>query len=93
MNIVVEKGLTERQIAALGIKNWPIWTKEISAFPWHYDETEVCYFLEGEVLLTQDDGGPSVTLQPGDYVVLPKGLSCRWDIKKPVRKHYNFLNP
>jgi hypothetical protein len=26
----------------------------------------------------------------GDFVTFPKGLSCIWDIKEPVKKHYNF---
>jgi uncharacterized protein len=26
----------------------------------------------------------------GDFVAFPTGLSCVWDIKEPVRKHYNF---
>ncbi len=26
----------------------------------------------------------------GDFVTFPKGLSCVWDIKEPVKKHYNF---
>ena len=25
-----------------------------------------------------------------DFVTFPKGLSCVWDIKESVRKHYNF---
>jgi len=35
-----------------GVFNWPIWTKEISEFPWHYSEQETCYLLEGDVIVT-----------------------------------------
>ncbi len=27
-----------------------------SEFPWTYDEPETCYFLEGEVTVTGEDG-------------------------------------
>jgi hypothetical protein len=29
----------------LGVRHWGIWTKEESAFPWHYDEKETLFFL------------------------------------------------
>lgn len=77
------------QLQKLGVKDWPIWTKEASEFPWKYDSTETCYLLEGEVEVTPD-GEPPVTIKKGDLVTFPQGMSCRWDIKKEVRKHYQF---
>ena len=38
----------------LGVRQWAIWEKEISEFPWHYDEQEMCYFLAGEVVVVPD---------------------------------------
>jgi len=26
----------------------------------------------------------------GDLVTFPAGLSCTWDVKKALRKHYQF---
>jgi len=31
-----------------------------------------------------------VTFGKGDLVTFPRGLSCTWDIRNPVKKHYNF---
>lgn len=73
----------------LGVKKWPIWTKEASEFPWFYDEQETCYFLEGEVTVTPENGEP-VKIGKGDLVVFPQGMSCSWKIHKDVRKHYRF---
>lgn len=73
----------------LGVKNWPIWTREASEFPWFYDEKETCYFLEGEVTVTPEGGEP-VNIRKGDLVVFPQGMSCTWKIHKDVRKHYKF---
>ncbi|EGJ32726.1 MULTISPECIES: cupin domain-containing protein [Moorena] len=73
----------------LGVSNWPIWTKEVSEFPWTYDEQEICYLLEGEVVVTPDGGEP-VQIAKGDLVTFPAGMSCTWKIISNVRKHYQF---
>lgn len=72
-----------------GVLSWPIWEKEVSRFDWHYDETEECYLLEGKVVVETEDGD-RVEFEKGDFVRFPKGLSCVWDIKEPVKKHYDF---
>ena len=73
----------------LGVRQWDIWEKEISEFPWHYDEPERCYFLAGEVIVTPKGGDP-VRFGKGDFVTFPVGLSCTWKVLQPVRKHYRF---
>lgn len=88
MEIKVQK-LKPEELKKMGVFNWPIWEKEVSSFPWAYDSIEECYFLEGEVLV-ETKAGESVSFGKGDFVSFPKGLSCTWNIKKPVRKHYNF---
>ena len=88
MKIKIEK-LTNEQIEQRGIKSWPIWEKEVSRFDWYYDSTEECLLLEGKVIVETDDG-EKVEFGKGDFVTFPKGLSCVWDIKEGVRKHYNF---
>jgi len=44
--------------------------------------------LEGEGEVVSPEG--RVKFGVGDIVVFPQGLSCRWIVKKPVRKHYKF---
>jgi uncharacterized cupin superfamily protein len=80
---------SEEKLLKLNVKSWPIWEKEISEFPWEYDETETCYILEGDVVVTPESGTP-VRFSKGDLVVLTSGLKCRWKINKAVRKHYKF---
>lgn len=77
------------RLKALGVERWPIWTKEVSEFPWSYDEVETCLFLEGEVVVTPDGGEP-VAMGAGDLVTFPEGMSCTWKVIRPVRKHYRF---
>ncbi len=87
--IKVERGPDEERLKELGVPGWGIWTREVSKFPWQYVESETCYFLEGDVVVTPEDGEP-VRVGKGDLVTFPEGMSCRWDIRQPVRKHYRF---
>ena len=82
---------SKEQLDELGVTGWPIWTKEASQFPWSYDASETCYFLEGDVTVTPNGGEP-VTMGKGDLVTFPKGMSCIWEIRNDVRKHYNFYD-
>jgi len=88
-DIKIERNPDDSRLQELGVKDWPIWTKEESEFPWSYDTPETCYFLEGDVVVTPDDGEP-VEMGAGDLVTFPTGLSCTWNVRKAVRKHYNF---
>lgn len=70
-------------------EEWPIWEKEESEFPWEYNEQETCLILDGDVTVTNEDG-EEFNFGKGDFVVFPKGMKCKWNIKKAIRKHYNF---
>jgi uncharacterized cupin superfamily protein len=72
----------------MGIKSWPTWGCEASEFDWSYDEQETCYVLHGQV--TVESPEQTVSFGPGDLVVFPKGLSCKWKVTKAVKKHYQF---
>jgi len=87
--IKVERKPDDSRLQSLGVPSWPIWTKEESQFPWHYDDPETCYFLEGDVVVTPEGGEP-VEVGAGDLVTFPTGMSCTWNIRKAVKKHYNF---
>ena len=89
MSTVIIEKLSNDEISKRGIKSWPIWTKEISEFDWFYDSDEECLILEGEVDVTTPEG--VYTVKTGDFVTFKQGLKCVWKVKKPIRKHYNFL--
>ncbi len=89
MNTVTISKPIRAELEAKGVINWPVWEKEVSRFDWYYDHEEHCYILEGHFVVETDTNNYEVN--PGDYVVFPKGLQCIWDIKAPVRKHYRFV--
>ncbi len=89
MAIKVTSPCPESVIIALGARDWPVWACEVSTFPWHYDQKEICLLLEGEVTVTPKHG-EQVQFAAGDLVEFPAGLDCTWAVTKPVKKHYHF---
>lgn len=88
MEKVIIQKLSKQEIEDLGISNWPVWEKEVSRFEHYYEGDEECLFLKGEVVIETPEA--NYTIIPGDFVTFKDGLTCTWDIKKRVRKHYNF---
>jgi len=87
-DIVVRKPSPEE---AQTCRAWPTWSCDVSQFDWSYDQIETCLILQGEVTITDTSGsGESISFGPGDLVVFPVGLQCKWNVTQPVRKHYNF---
>ena len=86
--ITIQSQPSETELQEMGVKSWPIWTKEVSEFPWTYGESETCYLLAGHVTVTT--ARETVTFGADDLVTFPAGLSCTWKITEPVRKHYHF---
>ncbi len=85
MDIIVKKPSPGEKEA---MESCPIWEKEPSEFPWHYDQQETCLVIEGRVTVVAGDD--SVTFEAGDYVVFPQGLDCVWKVETAIRKHYKF---
>jgi hypothetical protein len=85
--VIIDK-LSKEEIVNRGINKWPIWTKEISKFDWYYESEEECQIIDGEVEVETADG--NYTIKAGDFVTFKVGLKCVWNVKKPIKKYYNF---
>ncbi|MFX1322267.1 MAG: cupin domain-containing protein [Promethearchaeota archaeon] len=81
---------SKEQLEELKVNSWGTWSKEVSEFDWSYGDTETCYILDGEVEVTDSETGEKIEFKKGDLVQFEKGLKCIWNVKKPVRKYYNF---
>merc|ERR1712174_157980 len=66
------------------------WECEASTFPWTYEQSEEAYIIEGECIVTPSTG-EAVSIKAGDFVTFPKGMTCVWDVKEPIKKHYNMF--
>lgn len=87
--ILVERKPSPAKLDVIGVYDWPIWRKEVSSFPWTYDQQETCYILRGKFTVTPDGGEPQ-SFSRGDLITFPAGMSCVWDITEEVEKHFDF---
>jgi len=62
----------------------------------HYEYTE--HYEErilvesGRATVRPDDGSPAISFGPGDFVTFTRGLSCIWEVQKPIIKRYCFFD-
>ena len=74
-NIIIEHNPDADRLTELGVAKWPTWSKEVSVFPFTFDDQETAYILEGECVITPDNGGEPVHFSAGDFLIFPAGLS------------------
>lgn len=87
MTIEVRKP-TEEEIAST--VSWGEWGQGESEFDWSYNQTEVCFILNGWATVVQPNG-QMTDFRTGDWVIFPKGLECKWVIHEAIRKKYKFI--
>ncbi|GAB4841275.1 hypothetical protein Ancab_022007 [Ancistrocladus abbreviatus] len=96
LRITVERNPSESKLSELGIKSWPKWGCCPGRYQLKFDAQETCYLLKGKVRAYPKSGSSSssssecVEFGAGDLVVIPKGLSCTWDVSVSVDKYYKF---
>lgn len=94
MQNITVKQPTQEELDLLNVTKWPTWEKEISIFDWVFPEQEVAYIIAGECVITPLDSkgnfGSPVKFGAGDLVTFPEGLSAKWEVKKPLHKHYKL---
>ncbi|WFE68912.1 cupin domain-containing protein [Thiomicrospira sp. R3] len=87
--IDVRSDMSEQERLDRRVVHWPVWEKGVSVFPWFYEFEENCYIVEGEAIVTGSGMAP-VTIKAGDFVTFEEGLTCRWEITQPLKKHYQL---
>ncbi len=64
-----------------------IWEGEPGSHKVSYTEEEVCYLLEGEVVIADEDGN-QIVLMKGDMFAIPAGFSGVWTTIEKAKKLY-----
>ncbi|XP_058197399.1 uncharacterized protein LOC131313225 [Rhododendron vialii] len=94
LRITVQNNPSDSQLSQLGIKSWPKWGCSPGKYQLKFDSEMTCYLLRGKVKVYPKGSSPSTAavaeFGAGDLVVIPKGLSCTWDVSVAVDKHYKF---
>lgn len=86
--IMVEQQPSAERLTQLGVADWQVGSHDISESSCVFEQREIWYLLEGQAVITPDDGGVPVEIGAGDLVVFPAGISCCWEVLEPVRKQY-----
>ncbi|KAK2632803.1 uncharacterized protein LOC104429154 [Eucalyptus grandis] len=102
LRILVERDPPESKLSELNIKCWPKWGCPPGKYQLKFDAEETCYLVKGKVKVYPrgSSSSPSsasassedqfVEFGAGDLVIIPKGLSCTWDVSVAVDKYYKF---
>ncbi|MDE2445358.1 MAG: cupin domain-containing protein [Alphaproteobacteria bacterium] len=69
-----------------------IWESTPGTVKVQYDEWEFCHFIQGEAVLTREDG-KTWRLKRGDAFIIPSGFKGTWQTVRKVKKHYVILMP
>ena len=64
-----------------------LWQSTPGAWRVSYAEWEYCRIISGLSIL-HEDGAPSVTLRPGDSVVIRPGFTGSWEVVETTLKDY-----
>lgn len=84
--IKIVRQATPEWLNEVGALEWPIQEKESCTFPCFYNHNTSFYILSGQVHLTVS-GEDEIRLQAGDFITLPKGAACYWEILQTMRAH------
>ncbi|KAH0461767.1 hypothetical protein IEQ34_009342 [Dendrobium chrysotoxum] len=90
LTIHVERNPSPSRLSELQTKSWPKWGCPPGKYYLKFDAEEICYFLKGKVKAQIKEISESVEFGAGDLVIIPKGLSCTWEVFVAVDKYYKF---
>uniref|UniRef100_A0A0C9QL46 TSA: Wollemia nobilis Ref_Wollemi_Transcript_28810_1045 transcribed RNA sequence n=1 Tax=Wollemia nobilis TaxID=56998 RepID=A0A0C9QL46_9CONI len=90
LGVRIERRPSQSRLSDLDIRSWPKWGCPPGKFPLKFDAEETCYLLRGKVRAYLKGSSEYVEFGAGDLVVIPKGMSCTWDVSVAVDKHYKF---
>jgi uncharacterized cupin superfamily protein len=62
-----------------------IWECTAGRFNWYYEAEETIYFLEGNVVI-KDNNGVTHQLGAGDTIFFPRGAVAEWQVDQYIRK-------
>lgn len=69
-----------------------IWQSAPGKHKVSYTEWEYCHLIEGEAVLTDEDGY-AVHIKTGEGFIIPAGFKGTWESLTPLKKHYVILLP
>ncbi|CAK9328607.1 unnamed protein product [Citrullus colocynthis] len=96
LKIIVERNPSQAKLSQLNIHCWPKWGCSAGKYQLKFEAEETCYLVKGKVKVYPKGTDSSSSCEEytefgaGDLVIIPKGLSCTWDVSVAVDKFYKF---
>jgi len=85
--VLIEHDPSPMKLEVLGVDGWPTRSDPVSVQAISYECTETSLLIAGHAVITPEDGEP-VEAREGDLVICLGGITCVWDIKETVIRHY-----
>lgn len=85
-DLKIVRQATNEWLSQTGVFDWPLQEKSVCTFPIFYNADASFYILYGEARVTAS-GEDEVHLTAGDFITLPKGAACYWEILQPMQAH------
>ena len=86
--ILIEKSPSPHKIDVLGAETWPLKRITAGRYTRSYTTSEECYIVAGTATLACEAQNTE-TVNGGDLVFIPRGLTVTWDIAKAVEYHWH----
>jgi len=74
------------ELEEMGVESWPVWEHDEEKLELFYDKTEMSYIIKGEATIVTEF--ETLTVKPGDFITIPAGSECIWDIDIAISKYY-----
>ena len=68
-----------------------IWKATVGEYHATYSAYEFVHMIRGKIVITPDNGTPSVTVKAGDSFVVESNFKGTWRIEEDVVKHFDFM--
>ncbi len=92
----MEQILVERpapiKLEVLGVEGWPLKTLQIGQYKHQYIAAQECFLFDGEVQLSLQDSEQTLTLQAGDFFIIPRNSTVEWSVIQSIEYCYHDLD-
>ncbi|GAU39161.1 hypothetical protein TSUD_147830 [Trifolium subterraneum] len=89
-NVKVERKVSPKKLAQLGVSKWSVWKTGKSRFPWDWQVDQLVYIEEGEVRVVPEGSKHFMQFVAGDLIRYPKWFEADLWFNGLYQERYSF---
>ncbi|KAJ9170043.1 hypothetical protein P3X46_018179 [Hevea brasiliensis] len=89
-NVKVERKVSPKRLAELGVSRWSVWKTGKCKLPWDWQVDQLVYIEEGEVRVVPEGSERYMRFVAGDLVRYPKWFEADLFFNAPYQERYSF---